>query len=104
MKTIVTVVAGLTVADTVSVLSTADTSADARTSDDCRAIFRQLNANGDAKLAFREHDGSLLMTNGAADHLLREKGYLTEDDFTPTCLTPTRGTAAASQQQEPASV
>jgi len=50
MKPIVAIVAGLTLVDTASVISTNDTAADTRTTEECRTLFRQLNQSGDGRL------------------------------------------------------
>jgi len=97
MKPIVAIVAGLTLVDTASVISTNDALDDAPSSNECRAIFRQLNKSGDGKLTRGEIAGNRLMTSVTVDQGFSGKGYLTEDEFTPICQTVTRGASPGSQ-------
>jgi hypothetical protein len=97
MKPIVVIVAGLTLVDTASVISTDDTEASPRTHQECRALFQQLNQHGDGRLTVREIAGSQLMVQGPANEGLWQKGYVTEDEFTPVCETASGGTTQRAQ-------
>ncbi len=97
MKPIVAIVAGLTLVDTASVISTNDTAADTRTTEECRTLFRQLNQSGDGRLTLGEIARSQLMTTAPADEGFWRNGYLTEDEFTPICETSTRGMSSGPQ-------
>jgi len=93
-------VAGLTLIGGVLIVPTTGTAADARSKEQCAAIFRQLNTSGSGHLTVNEAAGNPEIARALDDPGIWQKGYLTEEEFTPLCATGAHPTPQSPQSPQ----
>ena len=65
-------------------------SAESRTKEQCSSLFRELNTSGNGHLTMSEASKNKEMATVLSAPSVWKQGYLTEEDFTPLCVTDTR--------------
>lgn len=71
--------------------------AGARTKEQCTQMFKHLNASGTGKLTLNEAAGDAAIAKELDDPLIWKNGYVTEDEFTPLCMTGGKGESRTPQ-------
>jgi len=82
------------------IVPTTGTAADTRSKEQCAAIFRQLNTSGSGHLTVNEAAGNPEIARALDDPGIWQKGYLTEQEFTPLCTTGTQVMPQSSQSPQ----
>ena len=59
---------------------------EARTPEQCAALFSQLNISGTGKLTAEEAAANAGIAKAFTDPQVRQKGYLTREEFAPVCM------------------
>lgn len=71
--------------------------AGARSKQQCTELFHHLNASGTGKLTLNEAAGDSSIAKELDDPLIWKNGYVTEDEFTPLCMTGGKGASRTPQ-------
>ena len=71
--------------------------AGARSKEQCTELFKHLNASGTGKLTLNEAAGDAAIAKELDDPLIWKNGYVTEDEFTPLCMTGGKGASRVPQ-------
>ena len=63
--------------------------AESRTKEQCTTLFRELNTSGNGHLTMSEASKNKELATALSAPSVWKQGYLTEEDFTPLCVTDT---------------